>query len=69
MFIVPRNTPRAYYQHLSRLWRCIARAQRESGSMQRVMGDTLIYGQGAYTQEMQQVDTDRTMQLMEGLKP
>lgn len=71
--ILPKDGDRSWtrdmWKFFHRYGRCIDRAFRESGSLDKQMLDMLVYGRGEYTPDQLQTDAERVSQLMNGLKP
>lgn len=71
--ILPVRTDRSWnkatWRYFQRLRRCMDRAIRESGSLDIMIQDSLMYGRGIYLPEDAARDAARTAELMRGLKP
>lgn len=63
-----RSWPRDVWKYFYRLGRCMERAALESGNVENMLCDLIVYGTGFITPEQQECEATRIAELMHGLK-
>lgn len=64
-----RSLNKELWRITHRIDRCIRRALKETGVLEKQLMDLTIYGRSFYTPEQQATVQARVVELMQGLKP